>query len=272
MSVTAADKTTITPSTEELVRRLGEKTAALSRVHNDAICLQSDIAKIQQQLLSFTRREAQSVIGGHAVGSVVDPQQEEVELMTNPAITFAVKVAQKVYGGRFEGKSFPSAPSVEQVTHAFSREEQQKEIAGRTEPTLRFMVVEDGETLRYQPIILDGAREMPLETYEDRDACSMTREQRVFANRKLNENPDYRKELDHDDMTVYDLLSHGAAMQGKPIDQATWSMLTAKFKEGGRFVWYAVWEDDQSDRGKVRADYVGRNVRLRFAVWGDVIS
>lgn len=264
---------TTTPTTEELVRRLGEKTDALNKVNQDAARLQSEIAEIQKQLVSSTREKTRSLIQEGASNSAVDSQvgeQEEYELINNSAITLAIQVAQKVYGDRFEGKSFPSDPSATQVTQAFSREEQKKEIAGRTEPTLRFMVVEDGDTLRYRPVIIDGPQEMPLGTYEGRDVDGMTREERILASREVNENPDHRKELDHEDMTVYDLLSRGAATQGKPIDKVSWSMLTAKFKEGDRFVWDAGWGGGRPGRG--RAGFVGRGGRLRFAVWGDVIS
>lgn len=273
MSTTASEIAVATPSIEELVLLLGEKAQALGKVNEDAARLQCEIAAIRQQLLNSTRNQTHYLLEGDAPGAVdkVDEQQEEVELISNSAIAFVVQVARKVYGDRFEGKSLPPIPSVEQVTAAFAHEKQQKEIAGRTEPTLRFVIVEDGDVLRYQPIILDGAQEMPLEAYENKDVYNMTREQRVLASRELNKNPDIRKELDHEDMTVYDLLSHGAAMQGRPIDQATWSMLTAKYKKGDRFVWNAVWRGVQSDRGMNLAGYVVRGDRLRFAVWGDVI-
>lgn len=210
---------------------------------------------------------------GEAAGGEVEVEMEEKpELIGGPTIAFAVQVAQKIYGSRFEGRSLPVAPSAEAVERVLARPELQEEIAGRTEPTLRLTLVDDNGTLRWRPVILDGPQEMPLEQYTDQDVTQMSREQRILASRTLNKHPEYRKELPHDDMTLYDLLAYGAAAQGKPIDQSTWTMLTAKFNKGEPFVWGAGWGGGRSRRVRDHAGIVCPFDRLRFAVWGDVIS
>lgn len=209
--------------------------------------------------------------------SHLDIEQGMLELVNDSTIDLALRVAESEYAKEkheqlVAGRSLPQKPSIDAVKKALQNEKVQAEIRRRTEPKLRFELVDANGTLRWRVLVFDGPKEMPLEQYSDSNlnARNMTREQRILASRGEHKHSGVIVEL-NDDMTLYDLLAQGAYLEGDPIDQSTWSLLSAKFNKGNKFVRIAFCRDDRSHCGKDYADYMVGDGRLRFAVRGDVI-
>ena len=196
----------------------------------------------------------------------------EVEaLVDDQAIQSAYTIALKVYKHRLPKEEVaPSQPSLEQVQKAFSLPAQKEGIARRTEPKLCLTIVAVGDDFFWQPALVDGAQEMPLETYADKDVNTMTRAERILESRAMNKDLDIT-ELD-EKIELYGLLAILAAKEGKPIDQGSLTMLSANFEEGDRHLWYASYFYDLPCF-RESVSYVRDNgCRLRFAVMGSVIA
>lgn len=225
--------------------------------------LKEIIADYKNELLATATPE-----DGNAAGAgkkeMLLASKEKPDVISQQTIDRAMAAARKVYAG-----SELAAPSVDAVTKALSNKKQQEEIAKRREPTLCLMQVKQGKgPIQWRPVVVDGIAEMPLEE----GARGKSRGERILAMRKLREEDanEYLKEFDDDEL--HTLLGHIANDQGIPIDQLSWTMLSAKFKKGDVFVRGAFWGGGRSRRAWLYAvDVVGRD-RLRSAVWGDVIA